>query len=108
MKKSSSEKKLIATVVPTPEELDNSEETLPTLNDGYGDQINIVVPIRDDLNQIILAGLEDDLRWNKAIVENGCANDAPSWTKIVKKASMIILATKKKIAEIKAKMKEGE
>lgn len=104
MKKGSPERKL--TIAPTTKELDNSEEIQSIPDGGYGDRINIVIPIRDDLNQIILAQLEDDLRWNQGIVSNGCVNDSPEWTGRVKKASMTILATKKKIAEMKAKMKE--
>ncbi|MBU1017921.1 hypothetical protein KKA33_02725 [Patescibacteria group bacterium] len=78
----------------------------PYTEGGFGDTCEIVVPIRADLQNIILAQLEDDLRWNRSIINSPCANDAPSWTGRVKRASLAVKSIEQKIVKIKEEMKK--
>ena len=88
-------------------EPDNSEETEVVVGEeGYGDKIEVVVPIRDDLQEVVLAQLKDDLVWNQSIVNSGNANDSPTWTKRVKNALRTIPGLKLQIAKIEAKNKK--
>ncbi|MBN2096582.1 hypothetical protein JW752_04285 [Candidatus Peregrinibacteria bacterium] len=80
--------------------------TEPCPESGFGDTCNIVVPIRENLQEVILAKLEEDLKWNQSIINCACVNDAPSWTGRVKRAYRAIEAIQKRIKEIKAEIKE--
>ncbi len=93
--------------------LSPSQETIGALTDirpapeqGFSDTEKVVVPIRADLQQIILNQLKEDLKWQKAITESPNANDSPSWSKRVKMALRNIPLLEARIAAIEAGLEQ--
>jgi len=94
-------------LLPNPE-LDDSGETEAVVGEeGYGDREQIVVPFRDDLQEMMLEKHKKDLQYIESFLNAGQLTDNPALDKDVKSMRRQAASLRIRIAALKAEL-EGK